>query len=446
MTIVDNQYLAGNFAPVHEEVTATDLPVTGTLPDELEGRYLRIGPNPVAPPDPRTYHWFSGDGMVHGIRLRGGRAEWYRNRWVRNAAVAEALGEVPPPGPIHGEMDFSNNTNVIGHAGTTWALVESGAVPIELGYELETLRRNDFYGTLPGGYTAHPKLDPRTGELHAVAYHWAWPFVQYIVVGVDGRVRRTVDVPVADGPMIHDMGLTERNALILDLPVTFSLEAAGEGMFPYRWNPDHGARVGVLPREGEAGDVRWCEVDLCYVYHPLNAFDLPDGRVVMDVVRHPRMFASDYRGPNEGNPTLVRWTVDPAAGRVSTEEIDGRGQEFPRMDPRLVGRPHRIGWCAAFDEGAEHGGLLKHDLEAGTTQEHDYGEGRTTMEPVFVPRPGGSGEEDGWVMSVVHDATTDRGELVILGAADLSTVARVHLPVRVPYGFHGNWVPDHGAF
>jgi carotenoid cleavage dioxygenase len=220
---VANPYLLGNYGPVATEETVTDLPVTGTLPTGLNGRYLRNGPNPVTPPDPATYHWFTGDGMVHGIRLEGGRARWYRNRWVRSASVAEALGESPRPGPIIEGMDFSPNTNVIAHAGRTFAIVEAGGRPYELTGELETVGPSDFQGTLPAGYTAHPKRDPRTGELHAVSYYWAWGNrVQYSVVGVDGRVRRTVDIPVGGPVSIHDMSLTERYAVIYDLPVVFS--------------------------------------------------------------------------------------------------------------------------------------------------------------------------------------------------------------------------------
>ena len=155
---------------MHEELTATELPVRGQLPEVLNGRYLRNGPNPVSVPEPATYHWFTGDGMVHGIRLRDGRAEWYRNRWVRSAEVARALGEQPRPGPVHAGMDFAPNTNVIGHAGRTFAIVEAGARPYELSDELETLGPCDFGGTLDGGYTAHPKRDPLTGELYAVSY------------------------------------------------------------------------------------------------------------------------------------------------------------------------------------------------------------------------------------------------------------------------------------
>ena len=175
MTVSANPYLQGNFAPVLQETTATDLTVVGRLPEELNGRYLRNGPNPLVAPEPDTYHWFTGDGMVHGIRLRGGKAEWYRNRWVRSGPVASALGEESRPGAsIHAGMDFAPNTNVIGHAGRTFAIVEAGARPYELTDELDTVGPCDFGGTLDGGYTAHPKRDPLTGELYAVSYFFGW--------------------------------------------------------------------------------------------------------------------------------------------------------------------------------------------------------------------------------------------------------------------------------
>ena len=243
--MTDNVYLNGDFAPVLVEQTITDLEVAGQLPVDLAGRYLRNGPNPVSPPDPATYHWFLGDGMVHGIRIADGRAQWYRNRWVRSEMVAKALGEPVRPGPVHADMDFGPNTNLIGHAGRTWALVEAGARPYELTYDLDTVGPSDFGGTLPGGYTAHPKRDPATGELHAVSYFWGWGNrVQYSVVGTDGRVRRVVDVEVGAPIMVHDLSLTARYAVIYDLPVVFSMEALSEGaMLPYRWAPGYPARV-----------------------------------------------------------------------------------------------------------------------------------------------------------------------------------------------------------
>src|SRR5437867_673072 len=132
-----NLYLSGNMAPVAEETTAFDLPVIGQLPAELDGRYLRNGPNPVGRPDPTRHHWFTGDGMVHGIRLQAGKALWYRNRWVRTPAVCEALGEPPPHNPFPADRPaFGANTNVIGLGERTYAIVEAGSLPYELTDEL----------------------------------------------------------------------------------------------------------------------------------------------------------------------------------------------------------------------------------------------------------------------------------------------------------------------
>jgi carotenoid cleavage dioxygenase len=444
--VTTSPYLSGNFAPVENEVEAFDLPVRGQIPEELSGRLLRIGPNPVTPPDPQTYHWFTGSGMVHGVRMRGGKAEWYRNRFVRSDGVTEAKGWPTTPGPRHGMSDGTANTNVIGLAGNTYAIVEAGGLPVELSYDLDTLRMSNFEGTLPGSFTAHPKRDPISSELHAMTYYWEWDYVQYVVVGVDGLVKRTVNVPVPGKPMLHDCAITETQVVVLDLPVTFDLEEAMSGRaLPYRWNAEYGARVGLLPRDATDGNAtRWCDVDLCFVYHPLNAYDLPDGRVVCDVARHPKMFDTDHNGPNEGVPTLWRWIIDPTAGRVHEEQLDDRGQEFPRHDERLIGRKHRYGYTAGFAARLEHGPALKHDLERGTTEVHDYGPGRVTLEPVFVPRHDDAAEDDGWIMSYVYDAMTDSSDVVILNAQDFTgePVAVISLPQRVPFGFHGNWVPD----
>ncbi len=440
MTTVENLYLTGNYAPVPDELSAVDLPVSGRLPQELQGRYLRNGPNPVLAPEPSTYHWFTGDGMVHGVRLRDGKAEWYRNRWVRSANVAAALGEQPRPGPVHAGMDFSANTNVIGHAGRTFAIVEAGARPYELSNELETVGPCDFDGTLPGGYTAHPKRDPQTGELHAISYFWGWGNkVQYSVIGIDGRVNKLVDVDVSGSVSVHDMSLTERYAVIYDLPVVFDLEAAGAGAsFPYRWDPEYNARVGLLPRTGTADDVKWFDVEPCYVFHPLNAYDDGD-QVILDVVRHPRMFATDRHGPNEGGTTLDRWTIDIPAGKLREERVDDHSQELPRVDERRVGRRHRFGYAMTVPDGA----LVKHDFERGTTEVR-ASDTVHAGEAVFVPRADDAAEDDGWVMSIVYDAHRDASDLVVLNAQDFTgePQAVVHLPARVPFGFHGNWIPD----
>jgi carotenoid cleavage dioxygenase len=248
-------------------------------------------------------------------------------------------------------------------------------------------------------------------------------------------------------PMVHDCAITGRYFVLLDLPVTFDPKQVEEGQgFPYRWNPDYGARVGLLPREGRAEDVVWCEVEPCFVFHFLNAYDAPDGRVVLDVVRHPKMFASDFLGPNEGAPTLERWTLDPRGGRAKEQRLDPDGQEFPRPDERRVGSPYRFGYAAAFGAGLAMGGLFKHDLRDGKRELHHEGPARRFLEPVFVPRTPDAAEDDGYVLAYAYDASTDRSDVVILHAQDFAggPLATIHLPSRVPFGFHGSFLPDAG--
>src|SRR5215471_3219246 len=177
-------YIAGNFAPLKSEVTAFDLAVIGCVPAELTGRFLRIGPNPVDEPDLVRlvrYHWFAGTGMAHGLRLRGGKAEWFRSRSVLDRDAATTLNRHPIPGPGQGKTDGNVNTSLMNVGGKLCAVVEAGSIPVELNYELTSVRRTDFDGTLEAGFTGHPKLDPITGEQHALAYEPFQP-VRYILV------------------------------------------------------------------------------------------------------------------------------------------------------------------------------------------------------------------------------------------------------------------------
>jgi len=445
MTIDTNPYLEGNYAPVTEEVTAFDLPVIGELPVELHGRYLRNGPNPIEPVDETTHHWFLGDGMVHGIRLRDGRAEWYRNRYVGSRHVSAVRGRPDIGGRNWNGSPTGPNTNVGTFAGTTWAMVEAGGCPVELTDELETIGRNDFFGTLPGAFTAHPKFDPATGEMHAMVYAWDQWFdhIQYVRVGRDGRVNRTVDIALPGMSMVHDMSITERYVVVYDQPVLVDLDMAMTNPFPFRWNEDYGNRVGLMPRDGDAADIVWIDVPVGYVFHPLNAYDTPEGRVVLDVCFYDRMMDGDLRGPfGDSLPRLVRWELDPVARSASVTVIDERVNEFPRHRGSLTGKPYRYGYCAEVDITSTHWPTVKHDLVTGERTAFDHGPGRAAGEPVFVARPDGEAEDDGWLVTFVHSDTD--AEFVVLDARDLDRgyVARVPLPQRVPFGFHGNWCPD----
>ena len=479
-----NRYLQDNFAPVREELTVTDLKVTGRLPEHLDGRYLRIGPNPLGNPG-ENHHWFLGDGMVHGVRIADGEAKWYRNRYVRSNDVARRLGESTsrPDWPVG---DFAANTHVISHAGQILALVEAGSPPYELTEELDTVGPTDFDGTLrtghlPAGYTAHPHEDPETGELHAVSYNWLrGNRVDYTVRGTDGHIRRTVPVEVGGSPMMHDFALTENYVVLYDLPVVFDKRQAiasmpramrvparlmlsaiigrnplpdpviariargagggGISTLPYSWDPDYPARLGLLPREGGSDDVRWFDIDPCFVFHTLNAYEDGD-TVVVDVVRHDRMFATVLNGPDEGPATLARFTIDLSADKVREDRFDDHSQEFPRIDERLTGRRHRFGYSVGFQGGLPGDVVLRHDLAAGSTRVRNLGAGRDASEFCFVPNDGATGEEDGLLMGYVFDRELGTSDLVMLDAATLEDVAAVHLPARVPVGFHGSWNP-----
>ena len=443
----DHPYLTGIHKPMTEEFTLTELSVDGEMPADLDGRYLRIGPNPVTPPKPATYHWFIGDGMAHGLRIKNGKAEWYRNRWIRSADVSEALGEPHVPCPDNREPGTAN-TNIIGQNGRTWAIVEAGNSPFELDEELETLSINPFDGTLAGPFSAHPHLDPDTGEMHSVCYKAdVQDTVWHTVLGPGGKVIREEPIAVEHGPSIHDCAITKNYVIVMDLPVTFSMKTLIAGHpFPYRWNPDHKARIGLLPRTGTNADIVWHDIEPCYVFHPANAYEREDGSVVMDVVAHNHMFTDGHDGPDGSKSAFERWKIDAKGGPVQRTVIDASNQEFPRVDERLTGKPYRYAYCMAAEGSNETPGLIndtrlyKYDVETGERQVHEFGPKRHPGEFVFVPR--GEGEENGWLVGLVVDMNDESTDFVILDAADFTAdpVATIHLPHRIPPGFHGNWV------
>lgn len=442
-----NLYLEGPFAPVAQELTDTQLVVDGQLPPQLNGLYLRIGPNPIKVDNPATYHWFVGDGMVHGLRLQAGQALWYRNRWVGSDKICDARQQPRTPGPRRGISDVVN-TNVFGHAGSIWAATEAGVYPVELTPELETIRYGYFNATASLPFTAHPHADPDTGELHAICYDATNPrAVQYVVIDQAGALAHKTSIPVQHGPMIHDCAITKSKVVVLDLPVTLSWKALFSGAtFPYRWNPKHQARVGVMPKRGQGTEVQWWQVEACAVFHSCNAYDLDDGGLVMDVVVHSRMFATSTIGPEIGisGVTFERWTMRPGNPKVERKVWSRQMQEFPRCDERLIGRPYRYAYTVGFGaDTTQSYPLIRHDLQTGLVDFHDFGAQSIPGEFVFVPRPGGQAEDDGWLVGFVYRSAHDTSDFVVIDAQRITAppVAVVHLPGRVPMGFHGNWVP-----
>jgi carotenoid cleavage dioxygenase len=446
-TAYDNLFLDGPFAPVKAEVTEQQLVVSGELPTDLNGLYVRNGPNPLKQPNPKKHHWFVGDGMVHGLRLQGGKALWYRNRWVGGNKLHKALGRPIIGGQPRGIFD-TVNTNVYAHAGRIWASVEAGPVPIQLSNELTSVRHGlfDSASTLP--FSAHPHLDPISGDLHAVCYDATkLNKLFYVRVHKGGQVDKVVTIPVKHGPMVHDCAITRTQVVVMDLPVTFSFwEILKRSTFPYVWNPKHPARVGLLPRNGDADDIRWLDVDPCYVFHACNAYDLPDGSVVMDVIAHKHMFDTSRVGPEADTaPAFERWTLPANGQRVIREVLSNRSQEFPRLNETLVGQPYRYAYATEFNVDKLGGqSILKHDLHTRQTTEHRFGKHQKPGEFVFVPRPSAQAEDNGWLIGYVFNLASQRGEFHVIDAQRMDAPAQavVQIPVPIPMGFHGNWMGE----
>jgi carotenoid cleavage dioxygenase len=426
-----NHYLEANFSPVKEVLNATKLDVIGSVPRDLFGTYLRNGPNPKLQASPKKYHWFMGDGMVHGVRLEEGNALWYRNNYV--------VGE-----------EFGPNTHVIEHAGKIYACVEAGPSPVELDSEINSLTNKPFQGTLKSGFSPHPKLDADTNELHAICYDYNGykDYIQYVVVNSEGLVSKTKNISLPSRSMIHNTAITKNYILIFDLSVTFSLYRYIRGYFPFSWKDKHIARVGLLPRNGNQENIVWCEVNPCYSYHNFNSYETTNGSVVVNLVHYQRNFDQDWNDPfADSPPQWLRWTLNPNTGKTNEELVDSRAFEFPRIHPLLEGKNNRFGYSVV--SGEEDGQpdcnrICKHDLKSGLVISHALDSGRLAGEPVFIPRENAKDEDAGYVMTFVYDGKTKKTELIILNAEEIEQepLARVLLPQRVPFGFHGNWVPS----
>jgi carotenoid cleavage dioxygenase-like enzyme len=440
-------YLVGVHKPMQAELTLDHLTVSGSIPTGLNGRYLKIGVNPVRT-DASRHHWFLGDGMVHGIAIRDGVVRWYRNRWIQSRSAAAALGRAPAPGPRRGPND-TVNTNVANIGGRAFAVVEAGSYPVELSDTMDEQCYNPFDGTLGGSFSGHPHCDPLTGEVHAVAYDGRiWDTVRHVVVSGAGKVVRDVPIAVQHGPCIHDSAFTARFVLVLDLPVTFSMRAVlGGHLFPFRWNPAHKARLGLLPRNGEGADIIWCDLDPCFVFHVANAIDSTDGQVILDVIVYAKMFASGASGL-DALGSFERWTVDPVTLRIDRRVIDPTPQEFPRIDDCRFGQTHRYVYTVSVPPDGNPQltsatRIYKHDLATGTRLVHDFGDEHLPGEFVFVPATFNSDEGQGWLLGLVINTADETTDFVVLDAQafEAAPVATVRLPHRIPPGFHGNWFP-----
>lgn len=435
-------HLRGNGRPITEERTLTKLKVTGTIPADLDGRFVRNGANPFSG---TSSHPFFGDGMLHGVRIREGRAEWYRNRYVQTPFIANPATDILDPAVLMDMKSSKANTHVIGHAGKILAL-EEGHFPYVIDGELGTLGATDFDGVLNGSFTAHPKICPVTGELLAFGYSAMPPHLRYLRVSADGKLVQVENITVGGPTMMHDFNITRNHVVFMDLPAVFNMELAMSGEMPIRWDDSYPARLGVMPRNGTDAQVAWYDINPCYVFHPMNSYEDGDA-IVLDVARFSHMWRESSM--DFPPPELWRFTIDTTTGKVREEQVDDRSAEFPRVADSVIGLKHRFGYMMSMSEPGSpddpmsaSGAILKYDRETGARSAIELGRGRVGGEAVFAPSADPKSEDDGYLMTFVYDAHSDSSRFVIMDAAtmDNEPVASIELP-RIPNGFHGSWIP-----
>jgi carotenoid cleavage dioxygenase-like enzyme len=473
LTTVDpaaSPYLSGRYAPVRREADAGDLQVEGSLPADIDGVFMRNGPNPKFPPLGSYTYPLEGDGMIHAVWIGGGKAR-YRNRWVQtNGLRAEEragralygglmtpafvdqglLGPDPDPGwPV--KLDAF--INIVRHAGHYLAL-EEGTPPYEVSPELETIGRFDFGGGLPLGMCAHPRIDPVTGEMVVFRYDVSEPYLTWAAVGPDGSMSRPpAAVPGIDKAfMIHDFVITQHYAVFVIGPAILDLAAMMAGGSVLSWQPDLGTRIVLVPRSG-TGPVTFAELEPFWVWHFANAYE-DGGRVIADFPcwNELSMAAGDRRAAGGGRDPVSgrfsRVSIDPARGTAAATQVGETPSEFPRIDDRLTGRRHRYLTVSAASgthdlAKGEHDRLLRWDM---TTGEHQAWDTEASIgEVVFAPREGATEELDGYYLTLARSLPDDRSWLYLWDAADFPgpPMARVAIPATVPNGLHANWFARH---
>ena len=455
----DQPMLRGAFFPIADERDDVSLRVTGEVPAALHGTFVRNGPNPMFEPLGR-YHMFDGDGMVHAFTF-GPDGVSYRNRWIRSAgleaergagrALYGGLGEMHMPTPEEvgdaGPMKNLANTHIVRHAGRWLALWEAGP-PTELTPDLETVGVHDFGGRLENAFSAHPKIDPRTGQMLGFGYWPFAPFLRYHEIAADGTLTRSVDIDLPEAVVMHDFAVTEHHVVFMDAPMLLDVMGALQGGSMFRWDPEHVTRVGVMPRDGD--QVTWYETEQGYVNHTWNAWE-EDGVITFSGAQLDHAeYAAGEGGAMEreggdaepGRPT--RYSVDLASGSVKVERFDDLGGDFTRINDAYCGVRTRYSYMAAFKGQADIVGhfdsIVRYDDVTGARADWYAGDGCLVGEAVFAADPEGSAEDDGWLLSCVYDRAGDSTDLVVLDARDVAAgpVARIHAPRRLPFGFHAN--------
>jgi carotenoid cleavage dioxygenase-like enzyme len=436
--------LSGAFAPVFDERDDADLKVQGEIPPGLRGVFMRNGPNPQFQPDEHYAYPFDGTGMIHAIYIENGRVR-YRNRWVMTnemraeRSAGHRIYNSSFSAPPHADLA---NTNIIHHAGRYLAIFEAG-VPYEVDREINTVGLFDYGGKLPTVMSAHPKLDPHTGELLSLAYSARTGALVYLRADRAGQLDRIVPFQAPWPAMIHDVSITEHHLVAFIGPLVFDRSRPGP---PATWQPEKGTVVAVVPRDAKSdADVIWAKGSPFFQFHTMNAF--AEGNRIQVVV--PWYDSFSFTHPSS-RLELHRLVIDTKTRTLDDETLDDQPCEFSRINEAHLGRRARYGYAGLRDprpgEKPQMGAfeaIARYDLTTGKKVVHHFPAGATVCEPVFVADPVGKGEEDGFIFTFVHHAGSDNGSFVILDARNLSAepLSVVSLPRRVPAGLHGSWTP-----
>ena len=470
---IDHPYLHGLFAPVESEVDASCLVVErGEIPHDLNGLYVVNGPSQRHKPVNR-YHYYDGDGMLHAVSFADGEAS-YRSRWIRTFEFEEEAkagqgiwpglcGPFRPDLP-HSPIKDNSNTDIIYFAGRLLSLWYMAGSPYAIDPRtLETRGQESFDGQLAHNLSAHSKVDTNTGELLFFNYQNKEPYMSYGVADASGNLLfdTPIDLPGPRSP--HDMGVTRNYSILQDLPY-FQDEAVfrEHNRRVVRFHDDVPARFGVIPRHGRGDEIRWFEAEPCYMLHVVNAWE--DGSTVVLVgCRVPS--PGGRRDKSESPLTsqlaerrrvheLYEWRFDLESGQVKERQLDDTNTEFPTINRTLLGEQTRYAYhqlIPLVDPEGGHAGrcqtfdaLIKYDLGDGSFERFDYGAGRCGTETHFAPRAGGSAaEDDGYLVTFVHDRADWSSRCLIFDARDIrqGPITVVRLPRRIPIGFHAMWVP-----
>jgi carotenoid cleavage dioxygenase len=435
-------WLHDNYAPVGES-ESFNLTIEGSLPPSLLGSYLRVGPNPSSGD---SAHLFLGDGMVHGVRLEGGSATMYRARYPQTRQLENgpwAEKSAPP-------LDYvPANTSLIYHADKLLALTETG-LPYELLLgDLSSMGVYDFNGRLKSSMTAHPKIDPQTGELIFFGNSGFSSTINYHVASREGVLVHSTQFELLGAPVfMHDFHVTATRSIFWDCPVVFDRSVAEKyGGVGYRWNPDNGTRVGVLSRYGQGSEIKWFDVELGNVSHTVNAYDDPNdpAAVILDAVFSPHFWVNS---PVEFRPEgkIVRFRLNTASGNITKEVVLETSTEFPRINERNLCYPYRYTYSVENPPAVPVGGesIVKTDFTTGDSKVCQLSDGVLTGELIFVPDNTSSEEDEGWLIGFAHDSVNNQSRMNVFDATDITSgpIAIVRIPTRVPWGFHGTFVND----